>query len=145
MESTKTQITNVLQLRRGDHICYPTEAFRPFYHHAIVTAVNSLQSVFVVQVAGSLRGSYGSSGSMTINSSTMIRHDDVDLSKLAFEGNLYRVDYKNDENLYPPEAVALRAESAIGWLSNYHWLKNNCEHFATLCKSGVGFSTQSGV
>lgn len=151
MYSAKTRITNVLQLRPGDHICHPTAAFGLFYHHAIVTAVKNFQSIYVVHLAGTSNGSSWLSGSMTIKSSTIIRIDNVglNLSKFAYEGKLYRVDYENYEHLFSAEVVVQRAMSMIGQLGlgyrSYHLFKNNCEHFATWCKTGLGFSRQSGV
>jgi Lecithin retinol acyltransferase/PspA/IM30 family len=42
---------------------------------------------------------------------------------------------------YLPEAVVHRAESRLGE-QRYNLLFNNCEHFATWCKTGVSYSSQ---
>lgn len=79
----------------------------------------------------------------------MIRKDKVNLSEVASKKNLYRVDYEEEDKCYPPDEVIARAESQIGepGLQNrrYHLFQNNCEHFATWCKTGEAFSEQSGL
>ncbi len=42
---------------------------------------------------------------------------------------------------YIPETVVLRAESRLGE-HQYNFLFNNCEHFATWCKTGISSSQQ---
>ena len=43
---------------------------------------------------------------------------------------------------YPPQAVVQRALSQVG-CNGYHVAVNNCEHYATWCKYGKGYSAQS--
>lgn len=56
---------------------------------------------------------------------------------------LKRIIYKK---CLPPEKVLERARKVLNkkipW-GEYHLAFNNCEHFATYCKTGVGFSLQS--
>ena len=53
-------------------------------------------------------------------------------------GKLYKVDH---EYSLPAEKVIQRARSRVGKV-NYNLIENNCEHFATWCKTGKGFSSQ---
>ncbi|AFZ18288.1 lecithin retinol acyltransferase family protein [Allocoleopsis franciscana] len=46
------------------------------------------------------------------------------------------------EKSYSPEAVVVRAESRLGE-EGYDLIFNNCEHFATWCKTGIHESKQS--
>jgi hypothetical protein len=46
------------------------------------------------------------------------------------------------EKTYSPEAVVFRAESRLGE-EEYELIFNNCEHFATWCKTGIHESKQS--
>lgn len=48
-------------------------------------------------------------------------------------------------NPYPPEQVVQRAVNLFQrkTFGNYNVVFNNCEHFATFCKLGVGYSTQT--
>jgi hypothetical protein len=48
---------------------------------------------------------------------------------------------KHYDTGYLPEAVVHRAESRLGE-QRYNLLFNNCEHFATWCKTGVSYSSQ---
>ena len=51
-------------------------------------------------------------------------------------GNLYRVEYK-PEAVFDSDVVVSRAQSKLG-KAQYNILTNNCEHFASWCKTGVG-------
>ena len=79
-------------------------------------------------------------------------------SRSKFSAHIRRIDilkFKGDKCLYKfiypegtcnsPEAAANLAEEAVGmpeiW-GPYHFLKNNCEHFATKCKTGKPVSIQ---
>ena len=57
---------------------------------------------------------------------------------------LVRINYTNDQCL-PPEIAADNAEKLVEnpnrW-GAYDLLKNNCEHFATKCKTGIAVSMQ---
>ena len=59
--------------------------------------------------------------------------DFVNLYKLLFGNNNYHI--------YSPEETVQRAESRLGE-RKYNIAKNNCEHFAIWCKTGVSESTQ---
>lgn len=47
------------------------------------------------------------------------------------------------KEVYPAQAVVERALSMVG-CPGYHVAFNNCEHFATWCRYGMGYSKQSG-
>ena len=52
-----------------------------------------------------------------------------------------KVYVRNYRTCFIPDAVVQRAESRLGE-KNYNLLFNNCEHFATWCKTGVSESRQ---
>ncbi len=43
--------------------------------------------------------------------------------------------------MFEPDAVVARAESRLG-RRDFHLVFNNCEHFATWCKTGIADSEQ---
>lgn len=79
----------------------------------------------------------------------MVRKARENLGKVALKGKLYRVDYEYADNCYPADEVIERAQALYGERGlqerRYNLFKNNCEHFATWCKTGKAFSTQSGL
>lgn len=152
--STKAEIQNVRDLKPGDHICYQASTLRFIEHHAIVKKVIDDETVEVIHYSGPPADnreaiSSSSSSSWLLSSSNKsaaeIRRDRVNLSKLASKKKLYRIDYKEENTL---DTVVAQAESRIGahglQSQEYHLFKNNCEHFATWCKTGKAYSTQSG-
>ncbi len=56
----------------------------------------------------------------------------------SLDGFVYAYDY---DNCYPPSVVVQRAISKLGE-SDYSFFGNNCEHFATWCKSDLWESRQ---
>lgn len=56
------------------------------------------------------------------------------------KNELWRVIY---ENCSPPEEVINRAKQSLeNSFGSYSIFKNNCEHFATYCKTGIAISLQ---
>lgn len=159
LRSEKTPVLDVARLRPGDHICYPTSYVSIAYHHAIVTRVINESEIEVIHYSGPPEDDEASSSSSNSVSSirfssskkdadiAIIRKDKVNLSKFAKDGKLFRVDYENDDNCYSPDYVVMRAESKVGQFGlqkcGYDLLRNNCEHFASWCKTGEAFSLQS--
>jgi len=60
------------------------------------------------------------------------------LELMAQGGRIYVKQY---QVCFVPEVVVHRAESRLGE-RNYNLLFNNCEHFATWCKTGINYSQQ---
>ena len=48
-------------------------------------------------------------------------------------------------HFYSPEETLMRAESRVGKVMPYDLKKNNCEHFAIWCKTGVAESSQAQI
>lgn len=75
----------------------------------------------------------------------MVRKNKQNLSKLASEAKLYRVDYKKEKCL-PPDEVTKRAEGMLGQPGlhgkEYSIVYNNCKHFATWCKTDHAYTSQ---
>jgi len=61
------------------------------------------------------------------------------LDEFALGQTLYVKRYRTS---LTPEAVVHRAESRLGERAQYNLLFNNCEHFATWCKTGIHHSQQ---
>lgn|GEM_PF-156304 len=113
-------------MARGDHV----RVFRGLYwHHGI-----DVGQGIVVHFAGE-------PGSLMNKKKARICRTRLD--RFARGGEIEVVEY---ESCLPPEEVAERAKSKVGQ-TGYDLLFNNCEHFATWCKTGRHRSEQisSGV
>ncbi|KAH3867266.1 uncharacterized protein LOC127867485 [Dreissena polymorpha] len=111
-------------LKPGDHItCHRSYII---YHHAIVVDVdqvgNRLQVIHYTTVKGKRK-------------KAEIKKEWLDSDKLG--GDWYRINYsKNVADKNKTELVLDRAHSRLGE-TDYKILKNNCESFASYCKTGV--------
>ncbi|KAJ8046404.1 hypothetical protein HOLleu_05060 [Holothuria leucospilota] len=116
---------NVKVLKPGDHIAWLR--FISYWHHAIVEEINEEE---ITVIEWSSRG---------------IRR--TRRTKFNFWGNccyspMYKVFYPEkvlDQN--PSKLVLLRARTRLNE-SGYDLLSDNCEHFATFCKTGSHTCTQ---
>lgn len=109
-------------LKKGDHIGW----HRHFghWHHAIVHSIDSLKDAIVVIHFQK----------PSLKERCKILKEELNVYKQ--EGYLVRFDYPNDiKESNPPEVVLERAVEKIGEMG-YNVFKNNCEHFATFCKTG---------
>lgn len=154
--STKTKIRNVRELKPGDHISYPTSISRFMKHHAIVIRIIDDDTVEVIHYSRPPSDNPESTSSSSSaswrpfsssnKSQIMIRKGEVNLSKHVSKKKLYRVDYGNDYKCFPPDKVIARAERKIDQPGfegqGYNLFKNNCEHFASWCKTDQAFSKQ---
>ena len=103
-------------MARGDHIYVPTKV--PFIsHHGI-------------DCGGNLVIEYSKSKQINL------------VSKQAFaQGRDITIKHYSDAKCLPPEFVVIRAYSRLGE-TEYHLICNNCEHFASWCKTGNHVSEQ---
>jgi Lecithin retinol acyltransferase len=103
-------------MARGNHIYVPTKV--PFiYHHGI-------------DCGGNLVIEYSKNGKIEL------------ISKQAFaQEKDITIKYYPETQCFPPEFVVIRAYSRLGE-SKYSLLCNNCEHFASWCKTGNQISEQ---
>lgn len=103
-------------MARGDHIYVSTKY--PFINH------------HGIDCGGNLVIEYSKSKQINL------------VSKQAFaQGRDITIKHYSDDECFPPEFVVIRAYSRLGE-SEYNLLCNNCEHFATWCKTGNHISEQ---
>ncbi|PIK48222.1 phage shock protein [Apostichopus japonicus] len=117
-------------LKPGDHVAW----LRPimgYWHHAIVEEV-TYDSIKVIE---------WSSGKSCCSIARGTRKE-WDLWGNCCWSPMYKAYYPEEvENQNPPELVLMRAEARLG---NYGYrpLSDNCEHFASFCKTGLHRSNQ---
>ena len=70
-----------------------------------------------------------------------VRVTRVDLDEFLKGGVPEVVEYPSDISTYAPKETLERAAEMVG-RKGYRLFSNNCEHFATYCKSGKPYSTQ---
>ncbi|CAC5361873.1 unnamed protein product [Mytilus coruscus] len=118
-----------LKLKRGDQIAVEGEQVGiNYYHHGIFLGHEKGIAVF--------------GGNNKLDGTVR----NVDLLQFTNFGKrkLVRINYPNNDCL-PPEITAMNAEMVVA--DPHRWgpfdiLKNNCEHFAVRCKTGVAVSFQ---
>lgn len=119
-------ITEFRQLKIGDHLIVPgAHPGIKYAHHGIYSS-----NLRVIHFGGD-------------NKEDAIV-EEIDLFKFIPDNkNLKRIKYKT---CLPPEEVLEKARKVLNkkipW-GDYNLAFNNCEHFATFCKTGDGFSLQA--
>jgi len=145
------QVTRHTDLKPGDHISFYRDASPAFYlHHAIVVEVKPTELViisFTNPSQDALFSSFASISSLSGNGGTKksARILKEKISEREFKKEtVYIYDYGKGESSNADTVIA-RAESVesgrIAW-GEYSLASNNCEHFATWCKTGVRRSVQ---
>lgn len=125
-------VDSIHDLEKGDHIKFHRLAFT---HHAIVTDVFTDRDEFEVIEMG-----------LTINQSPRIGLK-RSLKKMTKWRKLipviYKYHYRNVDRI-PPEITIATLEVLLENRDKipYHLLKNNCEHIATFCVTGISSSQQ---
>ena len=124
-----SEVRQLTDLCRGDHIKWDRP--KGYSHHAIVEHVLLEPGrISVVHYNGPIPGG-------ATNIKGKIVADTLDPFAEG-EGRLFVAKYVNP---FPPEEVLSRAYSKIGEVQ-YNIVSNNCEHFATWCKTGHHISSQ---
>ena len=125
------EVRQLKDLHRGDHIMWNRS--KGYKHHAIVEHVLLEPGrISVVHYNGPLPGTSGINGKIVAET----------LDPFAVgQGRLFVVEYVNP---FPPEEALRRAYSRYGEVQ-YGLVFNNCEHFATWCKTGHHISSQVGA
>ncbi|WAR23267.1 hypothetical protein MAR_036936 [Mya arenaria] len=126
---TRIEADNFYILKPGDHISW----HRPYiiWHHAIVIEIDiENKRIHII-----------SYNMVKYTTNTFL----VVVQWTSFEkewGTLYRIDYpKKVTDKNPPKLTLSRAWSKIGE-TKYGFFSNNCESYATFCKTGVSDSCQ---
>ncbi|OWF37760.1 uncharacterized protein LOC110467060 [Mizuhopecten yessoensis] len=126
VQSSRRRIFDLSELDVGDHIAFS----RPYvvWHHCIVTRVDANDSTLQVI------------NWQTDNGSIRIKEQLLDVSKEY--GDLYKIDYTRDVQVSNPSRLVIaRARSRL-METGYHIFHDNCESFATFCKTGISKSHQ---
>jgi len=148
--SQSRQVRYHTELKRGDHISfYRRASFAFYYHHAIVVDVKpdaliilsftnpTQEALFSTSLLNS-----NSTASHTMKKFSRIQREAIPKEKFLNE-TVYVYDYEGSS--YSPDTVIRRALSVendvIEW-DEYDLVSNNCEHFATWCKTGQKNSKQ---
>jgi len=126
----KTRITTLDMLKQGDHICWHRDYI--VYHHAIVDEINE-NSLTAFENTGHVIPVNGKFARIEKNRYEFSKRGDM----------LYRFDYDECDSLSVEETME-RANSRIDE-ARYNFFTNNCEHFATWCKTGKARSGQVGT
>lgn len=147
---SSTLIINLDDLKPGDHISFFREI--GYYHHAIVFEVTNDELVIIhfnnpeqplmgIVVSFSMQNPSGKGGGSIVKDP----YSKESLKKRKQKIYLYEYDEKDCSSR---GEVIERAEQAmsgeIPW-EPYNLLDNNCEHFATWCKTGKKRSKQVEV
>jgi hypothetical protein len=137
LDCSRERITDLGQLRRGDHICW--YRWYAIFHHAIVVEVDcKKQQLTVIHNSGSLKPLNGKLASVRLE---MINVNPT-------REDLFRCTYRTNSDdgdsaglvCYPPDVVVDRAASRLN--QTYNPLTFNCEHFAQWCRIGRQVSGQ---
>jgi len=124
----RTEVKHLSLLRRGDHIAWHQSL--AYWHHALIEEVAE-DWLHVIHYNGPL--------STKIKGIIMDEWIETNRDYLR-SNNLYRWDYDTEDCL-PADEVIKRAKSRLDEAS-YDLLGNNCEHFASWCKTGIEYSSQ---
>ena len=156
--SKSTKIRSEEELHAGDLISYRVKKWEvPGWtvdHYAIVIAPRGDSKFKIIEVhrptgqdstdpdaATSDVDSGAESAESSEPHSYKVKERVMDLGKHISNGTLYRYDYEPTECNEPAEVIQ-NARSKIGPY-DYHYVRNNCEHFARWCKTGERVSYQT--
>lgn len=117
-------------LKMGDHLAVPGERMGiKYFHHGIFIS----HEYGVIDFGGADK-----------DTATVQQVDLFDFVKATSQ--VFRVIYPEGITCFQPEEVVRRAKLLLNdpkSYPDYNALTNNCEHFATSCKTGVGISLQA--
>jgi len=131
-----TVITSAGQIHAGDHLSWPAAVSSGVLrHHAIVVASKGGTKFSVAHVRVNAQGSSG------VGKYSHVREEDIDFQENIAKRHLSRLNEHHPQCNEPARVVA-NARSKVGKFQ-YGALSNNCEHFATWCKTGNKESRQA--
>ncbi len=126
---TKIDPSDVSDIKPGDHITW--HRLHGMWHHAIVDDVH-IEEKQIRVIEWTLKRQW---------TPEIMRHNLTTRNGVIFN-QMYRIEYpKGITDLYDPELVLARARSRVGD-TGYQPFMDNCETFATYCKTGFPQSHQ---
>jgi len=147
MSRTSRRVRRLSELNAGDHISFSRDVY---YHHAIVIKV-SYNKMTIVSFTNPCERMVGNGltyqpakNPPLSKKGALIAIEEYDAAGFQRE-SVYVYDYNNSFDLDKVIQRALSVqEGAIKW-DPYDLFNNNCEHFATWCKTGRKESKQVNV
>ncbi|KAH3775430.1 uncharacterized protein LOC127845819 [Dreissena polymorpha] len=115
-------------LKPGDHVAW--QRTYVIWHHAIVLKINTSNRMILVAHWKKVNDE---------QSTYQITEEWVPSSQ---NGQFYRIDYENEISTQNPTALVIYRARCEKGKTNYKLLNNNCESFATYCKTGQYESSQ---
>lgn len=124
---SRQEVNDISIIKPGDHICWHREY--QIWHHAIVSEVDvRSRKLRVIHYT------------KNVKKSICVLEEWIYVDKQ--NGLLYKIDYEEKvTKARGPEMVIAYARKFIGE-GNYKLFRNNCEHFAVMCKTGDAESQQ---
>ncbi|XP_052812153.1 uncharacterized protein LOC128239771 isoform X2 [Mya arenaria] len=150
---TRTLIgRNIFQLKEGDHIGWRRIGY---WHHAIYISVNEagFEVIHFTKTKTICKKNVHKKEGNDLDKEKCDKNEN-DQSMNVISENIMNTNETNKE-LYcfnypqtildknPAKIVIERAKAALREPQSYCLLRNNCEHFATYCKTGKGFCCQT--
>ena len=122
------EVKQLSDLQRADHIMW--DRYEGYGHHAIIEHVlQDINKIVVIHYNGPSPSSHKIKGEIIA--------EKLDPFAKGL-GRMFVVEYANP---LPPDEVIKNASSRLGEVE-YSLVSNNCEHFATWCKTGQKLSSQ---
>ena len=125
-ETPRRRVTKIQELNPGDHIAFNRKLY---WHHTTVKDVDEV-NMFVDTIEYKSPDKPAGSGVAVRECRHHFRKE-----------TMYLMEYTDQVNL-PQNGVVKQATDLLGE-KEYNPLTNNCEHFATLCKSGRKIAPQT--
>lgn len=119
------KVTSTRQLKPGDQVSFNRGVYS---HHAVVEEVLSDSKIRVIHFSGENK------------SNSTVHREEMDCSEDIRKGKMLLHEYDKGESLSPDKVLEnARAKLSEG---DYNLIRNNCEQFATKCKTGIAESKQ---
>ncbi|KAI8497859.1 hypothetical protein Bbelb_245110 [Branchiostoma belcheri] len=136
----ETRVRCVAGVHRGDQIAVERGDYK--HHMIVIEDPIDLTKVRVIHYySDTLPGAAGAFACCGKSGVPIaeVRRDVIDISADMRKGRVYRIDYSTYTS---PYETVQRAENKLGE-GKFSPFTNNCEHFATWCKTGIYESLQS--
>jgi len=134
MSGVPTQVQSLDELKPGDHFSQDRGVYQ---HHGTVVG----STVMGTQIVSFTNPDKGVKSSLEDKKGARIMQEIMSQGQFT-AAPVFRHDYADGACL-PAETVVKRAlEASNGIWQQYNLVTNNCEHFATWCKTGQGSSKQ---
>lgn len=139
IECVKTiPVSSSKELEAGDHVVFSRGAYD---HHGIIVST-SVNGIFtIIQATNTSSRAMSGVSNFSRGKARITRsHEVLDFDSKTIHKVVYKQRYPNEKTIKFAEDFC---ESKVKReIYKYNLLKNNCEHFATYCATGLNFSVQ---